>query len=131
METKELLRRDLFNKFKELVSNYKNSTVNDLMDMLYHSKAPRYYVSYEHTRRYMGIISSGLPLTAVKNSRKKLMYIDIYKEWQKALEKQKYARYPYSALLDILQKPASSWYLSKSRIKHIIYSEIRKQKQLL
>lgn len=126
-----LLRKDIINLFKSLfTSSTGPATVGDIAAVICDSGAPRFYVSYDLAQRQIARISRGLPLTEVKGELKKQMYYDIYRLWQKRCAK-KYTSggaFPFSELYHVLDEPAPSFYLSKSRVVGIIYKERKRKK---
>lgn len=109
-----------FEIIKKLNNNYKN--LNQIVDIIYSSPAPRYYVSYAEARRIVSRIHNKKSIK-IKNKERLNMYHSIYDKWYKYITDNniKSLKYKYYILDTIINNEAPSFFLSKYRIKEILY----------
>lgn len=97
-----------------------------VLDRLFNSPAPRYYVSLEEARRVIYFMEDGGSIEAVrKNPYKIALYKELY---QKYLECKSCFRFRSKAVEYVIALPASSFFLSKDHLQNIIYQEIRNRR---
>lgn len=102
--------RDIF--FKE----YKNhKTYDETALAISKLSAPKYYVSFEYARRIISRIHKNLPIDVyITNKKRYDMYLELYDKWKKEKTNN------FISLHDILETPASSFFLTPITIKNII-----------
>lgn len=112
---------------KELADKYRKKcpinvrTVNDwIVNRIYESSAPRYYISFEEARRNVSRILRNKPI-----DRSNKYIIKMYKDLAKRVKEYNTEHdrniIDFECLFDILNEKANSFYLSKSTIRNIIY----------
>ena len=109
-----------FEIIKKLNNNYKD--LNQIVDIIYLSPAPKNYVSYAEARRFVSRIHNKKSIK-IKNKERLDMYHSIYNKWYKYITDNniKSLKYKYSILDTIINNEAPSFFLSKYRIKEILY----------
>ena len=90
-----------------------------IVNRIYESPAPRYYVSFEEARRHVSKILRNQPMTRSNNHTVK-MYKDLAEKVREHNIKHNKDIISFDCLLDILDSPANSFYLSKYTILAII-----------
>ena len=111
---------------KELADKYRKEcpvnvrAINNwVVDKIYESPAPRYYISFEEARRNVSRILRGKPLSRGNKNTSK-MYEDLAKQVKEYNIKHNKNIINFDCLYDILDKKANSFYLSKYTIRSII-----------
>jgi hypothetical protein len=113
-------------EIKKLADKYRKEcpmnvrAVNDwIVNRIYESPAPRYYVSFEEARRQVSKILRDKPLT-ISNKPTVKMYKDLAEKVKKYNIEHNKDILSFECLFDILDNPAESFYLSKYTICAII-----------
>lgn len=111
---------------KELADKYRKEcpvnvrAVNNwIVNRIYESPAPRYYINFEEARRNVSKILRNKPLNR-SNKYIIKMYEDLAKQVKEYNIKHNRKIIDFEYLFDILNKKANSFYLSKSTIYNII-----------
>lgn len=111
---------------KELADKYRKEcpinvrAVNDwIINRIYESSAPRYYISFEEARRNVSKILKNKP---IDRSNKYIikMYEDLAKRVKEYNTEHNRNIIDFKCLFDILNEKANSFYLSKYTIRNII-----------
>lgn len=90
-----------------------------IVNRIFESPAPKYYVSFEEARRHVSKILRNQPL-AISNDLTVKTYKDLAEKVKEYNIKHNKNIISFDCLLDILDSPASSFYLSKYTILDII-----------
>lgn len=90
-----------------------------IVNRIYESPAPKYYISFEEARRNVSKILRGKPLTRGNKYIAK-MYEDLAKQVKEYNDKHNKDIINFDCLFDIIDSPAKSFYLSKWTILTII-----------
>lgn len=134
---REARKRDVVSCFFSLLKEYPNEKIGDIFKRVEKHPAPRFYVTVENARRFTAVIAKDRKLPLV-NRRKREMYFDIYRLWQKDCNKKgieplrpggsfKYFANTGNITEDFLERQASSFYLDLETIKGIVYRELRRK----
>ena len=111
---------------KELADKYRKECPNDIravnnwiVDKIYKSSAPKYYISFEEARRNVSKLLRNKPL-----DRNNKLIVEMYKDLAEKVKKYNIEHnkniIDFECLFDIINTQAKSFYLSKSTIRNII-----------
>ena len=125
-EIHEALARDLTETFFKLLRQYPEKKTDDVIKMVPLQKAPRFYVSFETTRRRLSRIKKGEPVFKINTNKIKL-YAEIYKRWKALNNGTDFNNNSYACLHDIINSPASCFYIDFQTARAIIYKYLRKK----
>lgn len=92
-----------------------------IIDTIYNSKAPRYYVSYPRARKIVYRYLHNLPVNITYEHRAK-MYESIVKRLKDYNKINNLKETDLTGLEHILASPTDSFYITKLRILNILYS---------
>lgn len=121
MTEKSILVNDLTTCYYRILKENPKYTRMQICEILSQSPAPRFYTSLAYARRIIRDISVGKPRAS--RSPHAQMHRDIYDRWLSL------ADHSDEALQHLIESPAPSFYLSKHRIKYLLYRVYDRRKQ--
>lgn len=98
---------------------------DDFAEWLSKQPAPGFYQEFENARRIVSLILRGKELPLKMNKLLKKMFYDMAELLKKHPEYNPKKTGRYLLLEEIMDCPAPSFYLSKDRIRSIVYEEMR------
>lgn len=111
-----------FDVMKSIQKKTRYVSTNEIIQELMKKEAPRFYISFESTRRIISKMHRGIRLD-ISNKNKLSMFNEIYKRY---LEEVKEHDCPnYYILEQIIEQPAPSYYLNLKSMKSIVYKSIK------
>ena len=116
-----MLANDLTTCYYRLLKENPKFTRMQICELLSQAPAPRFYTSVAYAHRIIRDMSIGKPRAS--SSRHAQMHRDIYNRWLSLPERTD------EALQSLLESPAPSFYLSKHRIKYLLYRIYDRRKQ--
>ncbi len=123
----EELARDLTEVFFKMVRENQLTSANEIIRHVLYQKAPRFYVSFENTRRHLSNLKKGTPIWE-KNKNKKLLYAELYRRWRAANGGKDYEKNSYVCLHDIISSQAPCFYIDSETARGIIYKYLRRKR---
>ena len=105
--------------------------VSQFAKWLTEQPAPSFFVEFEEARRNVSLILRGKPAEVNLQNPHSRVYIDIVERLKKHPQYKSEKRCCYALIQDILDKPASSFYLQEETIRSIIYQNLRKRRKSL
>lgn len=114
VEEKIMLRRDIVADIDKLIrAGY---TTRQAFHIVGNSPAPRFYITYPAARRHVARLEKGKPC-CLENERKIEQIKELHRRWKAAGGR----RSSYIALMDIIEQPAPSYYVSYDSIMRFYY----------
>lgn len=116
--------KDITKAYYDGIKSIGKSSVSneDVIRSVIAKGAPRFYVSPEKAKRYISILNRG-EIPKLSNPHKIEMYFEIFRRYRIYVER--YGIKGYSIIDDIIKEPAPSYYISISRFREIIYSQLK------
>ena len=105
--------------------------VNQFAKWLTEQPAPRFFVEFEDARINVSLILRGKPTAVNLENPHSRVYIDIAERLKKHPHYISEKRYRYTPIQDILDGPASSFYLDEETIRGLIYRKMRERRKRL
>ena len=123
---REELARDLTERFFELLRQYPEKEIRDIMKMVPSQKAPRFYVGFETARRHLSNLRRELEFHNAQPNKTNL-YAELYRRWKAINGGNDYEKNSYACLHDIINSPAPCFYIDYETARSIIYKYLRKK----
>lgn len=116
-----MLVNDLYTSYYHILKENPKLTRSQICEILSNYPAPRFYTTLTYAWRIVRDMSAGRPRAS--RYRCADMHRDIYNRWVAQSE------HTEESLRQIIESPAPSFYLSKHRIKKLLYSYYDRRKQ--
>ena len=120
---KQAVIEAFFDTLTRMRKDNPNISLGEVIKEAVKSSAPRLYVSFENTRRFISLLARKKRLP-IKNSNRVAMYKEIYHRYIKRV-KDSSKRYKYIILEQIIEEPAPSFYLDEETFRGIVYKTLR------
>lgn len=122
---KQAVIEAFFDTLTKMRKDNPNISLGEVIKEAVKSSAPRFYVSFENTRRFISLLARKKRLP-IKNSNRVAMYKEIYARYLKRIKEQ---CCNYTILESILEEPAPSFYIDEGTFKGLLYRSIRERRR--